>query len=126
MKSLVLAAFVAATGLAHSVEAAPQEMTLSIEARTNAVMPGSSEGATKSVSIPSSCVYVSHRLEVLDRQPPGHSGSRVDDPTRYSAELQRDRNGRVEAVALTVVATVPPSLQASAIGVRLSVLIRCE
>jgi hypothetical protein len=125
MKSLVLSALVSAAALAQSAEAPLQEATVSIDVRANALVPGSSEGVTKSVSIPSPCTYVSHHVQVLERQPPGRADSSADSTTSYSAELRRDRAGRIDAVALTVVASVAPSLEPSAIGIRLSVVMRC-
>ena len=126
MKILAMMGLVSAAALAPYAAAASSEMTVSIDVRTNALVPGTSEAVTKSVRIPSTCTYVSHGLEVLERRPAAQSESGPDGTTSYHAELRRDHAGRIDAVALTVTANVQPSLDPSAIGIRLSVNMRCE
>ena len=126
MKILVLGALIAATASAQSADTSHPEATVSVEARASAVIPGSSQQVTKSVPISSSCAYVSHRTEVLERQPVGPVDNRPEAVTSYTAALRRTASGRIDAVALTVLAHVPPSLEPSAIAVRLSVVMRCE
>ncbi|MBS0395424.1 MAG: hypothetical protein JSR54_12415 [Proteobacteria bacterium] len=105
---------------------APTEMTLSVEARSSALMPGSSEGATKRVAIPSTCAYVSHHVDVLEREPPVQGAGAPGATTSYSTDLQRASDGRITSVALTVLARVTPELLPAAIGARLTVRVRCE
>ena len=128
--TLVLGATLAAPALADPPAAAAvethKEATVSVEARTEASVPGSSEGATKSVPIPATCSYVRHSLELLAREPPTPASHRSDGNTSYSDELRRDKNGRITAVAVTVQANVSESRQPASIGVRLSVVMRCE
>jgi hypothetical protein len=126
MKPRAYLSLAAALVLALPARAAPTEATITIDVRTTALVPGSSEGVTKAIRIPSTCTYLRHGLEVLERLPPEPVEHGPDAATSYSAQLRRAPGGRIDAVALTVVASVPPSLEPSAIGVRLSVVVRCE
>ncbi len=126
MKLASSLAIIAVAALALATAAAEQQATVSIEARTNALVPGSSEGVTKTVAIPPTCTYVSHHVDVLERKPEQPASGDRNDPTSFSTALSRDAHGRVDAVKVTVVARVPESLQSAAIGVRLSVVMRCD
>jgi hypothetical protein len=125
MKLLLPVLLVSAMASAQSLDAPHQEATVSVEARANAVIPGSTQRVTKSVPIPPACTYVRHNLDVLERQPGGREEGATA-ATSFSAEMRRDTHGRIDSVALTVVANVLPSLQPSAIGIRLSVVMRCD
>ncbi len=126
MKPFLITLIVATAAAAQTGEAPHPEATVSVEARASAVIPGSSQRATKSVPIPATCTYISHRLDVLERLPPGRADNRTDGVTSYGAELRRSPGGHIDSVALTVVANVPPSLEPATIGVRLSVVMRCD
>ena len=110
---------------AQADEAAQPEATLSIEVQVDALTPGSSEGVTRSVPIPTPCTYVSHHLELLARNPESPLASRDDGTTSYRDELRRDSNGRVSAVALTLTAKMTPSGLPSSMRIRLAVAMRC-
>lgn len=126
MKHFLLLALLGTAAAAQTPDVPHPEATVSVEARASAIIPGSSQRSTKSVSIPSTCTYVSHRLDVLERLPPGHGEARTDGVTSYGAELRRSPSGHIDSVALTVVANVPPSLEPASIGIRLSVVMRCD
>ena len=120
-----LLALVVVASVRPAAAAEGQEATVSIEVRANAAVPGSSEGITKSVTIPAACTYVSHGTAVLDRHPAAPADGRAPGATSYAVELRRDKNGRVSAVALTLNASAP-ALEPASIGVRLSVVMRCD
>ena len=126
MRILLLATMLAATAAAQTADPPRPEATVSVEARASALIPGSSQRATKSVPIPYTCTYVSHHMDVLERLPPGRADNRADGVTSYAAELRRSPSGHIDSVALTVVANVPPSMEPASIGVRLSVVMRCD
>ena len=122
---VAFAALAVAAAPVRSATAEGQEATVSIDVQANAAAPGSSEGVTKSVTIPPACTYVSHGTTVLDRHPAGASDGRAPSATSYAVELRRDKNGRIGSVALTLNASAP-ALEPASIGVRLSVVMRCE
>ena len=125
MKLLLPVLLVSAVASAQSADPPRQEATVSIEARANAVIPGSTQRVTKSVPIPAACTYVRHNLDVLERARGGRDQAATA-ATSFAAEMRRDKSGRIDSVALTVTANVLPSLQPSAIGIRLSVVMRCD
>jgi hypothetical protein len=122
---VALAALVVGAAPVRPAAAEGQEATVSIDVRATAAAPGSSEGVTKSVTIPAACTYVSHGTTVLDRHPAASSDGRAPNATSFAVELRRDKNGRIGAVALTLNASAP-ALEPASIGVRLSVVMRCE
>jgi len=126
MRTLLLAIVVSAAASAQTADTTKPPATVSIDARASAVIPGSSNRVTRSVPIAFPCTYVSHSLTVLEREPAVAAGAGASAPTSFSAELRRAPGGRIEAVAVTVVASVTPSLEPSSIGVRLAVVMRCE
>ena len=126
MRTLLLAIVISAAASAQTPDTAKPPATVSIDARASAVIPGSSNRVTRSVPIAFPCTYVSHSLTVLEREPAVSSDTHSAAPTSFSAELRRAPGGRIEAVALTVVASVTPTLQPTSIGVRLAVVMHCE
>ena len=124
---IAIAAVALFAPLARADEPAKPLATLSIDVHIDALTPGSSEGTTRSVAIPSACTYVSHRLELLTRHPASPLSTHNDASTSYRDELRRDPSGRVTAVALTLNATMPAAAaDPSSIGLRMSVVMRCD
>ena len=111
---------------ARADEPAKPLATLSIDVHIDALTPGSSEGTTRSVAVPAACTYVSHHLELLTRHPASPLSTHNDASTSYRDELRRDSSGRVTAVALTLNASMPAAGDPSSIGIRMSVVMRCD